>query len=937
MSKVFEIAFRLGGELTSSFKNTFSSANSSMAALGAAAVAIGGAAGFVALAGQVNEVSESLSKLQAQTGVTGEQFEALKDTATNIFRDNYGESFEDVTIALAKVKQNMHHLDEGELESVTKNALMLADTFDAEVNEVTRAANNMMGSFGIESSKAFDLFAAGAQRGLNFSDEMFDNVAEYAPLWGQMGYSAEDYFGILERGSKNAYNLDYLNDIMKEFQIRTKDGSKATSDAMALMSKDTQNVWNEFLKGNGTVADVSSTVVAELQKMDDQILAGQIGVGLFGTKFEDLEADAVYAMLGTTDAMQGFEGAMEAINKIRFDTPGKAIRGIGRILFTDLVLPVGEAVLPILNALANFLSNNLPGAIQVTKSILSAIAPLLIGLAAAFVTYHSIMLAVGSAQVVFNAIQKASIVLYRSHRAAMVAYAIYGGGMTGVIQGMAAAMRTLNLTMLANPFVLAAAAIMGVGIAFYAAYKMSDKFRDAVNSSFAAVKDFVINAANFVASNAVMIWSGLAEGASGLGTRIANVLRGAVSLALNAIGSFVASNAVAIWSGLAVGVSGLGIRIADVLGSELIESAKKIVGGFVESFKTGLSSLPGIISMVAPALTTIGLGFLGVTGPVGVVIGAVVSLIGFIYRLSKTNDDVAVGIASAWAVLKEAFAPVFEVLSDGMEQFASEVGPQLSETMSVISSSIAALAPSFAELGGTLVELGSLIFTQWATLATTTLPILLQAFQTIFPIIISVVMSLVPIILQLVQIAIPLILGVVQTVFPIVLQIIQAVLPIIATLLVAVIGVILQLAQTILPLVLGVVQMVFPIVLQIIQAVLPIVATLITTVVGVILTIGTNGTTLSPWRCANGISDNSSHYTGGYSDYCYGTSNFSRCNKWRPSAGDKCNFSNHSICIPTCANDHTKCLSDCKWYYSNGHVPTKRRLGWSLECYKGYS
>ena len=282
-------------------------------ATAAATLATGAIAGLGAAVGKTAlEMDDSFAKLQAQTGAMGGDLTALKGAAQDTFKRGYGESLQEVTNSIARVKQNMKDIGNEELADVTSNALLLANTFDSDVNEVTRGANNLMQAFGVSSDKAFDLFTAGGQRGLNFSNEMFDNVAEYASLFGTMGYSAEEYFGILERGSQNGvYNLDYINDVMKEFQIRTKDGSKKTSDAMDSMSKSTQNVWKEFLKGNGTVSDVASTVVNELKGMDDQVKAGQIGVELFGTKFEDLESDAVYAMLGSTEAMKDFEGATE--------------------------------------------------------------------------------------------------------------------------------------------------------------------------------------------------------------------------------------------------------------------------------------------------------------------------------------------------------------------------------------------------------------------------------------------------------------------------------------------------------------------------------------------------------------------------------------------------------------------------------------------------
>lgn len=285
MSKVFEVAFKLGGELTSSFKETFGQANSAMGLLAGAAAALGGVTAFGALVGQVSEMEDSLSKLSAQTGTYGAEMEELGGIAKEVFRSGYGESFDEVTQAIANVKQNMHNLDNNELQRMTSDAMIFADTFDSDINEISRAANNMMTNFGVDSTKTMDLFSTGMQRGLNFSDEMLDNISEYAPLFAEMGYSAEEYFGIMERGSKaGVYNLDYVNDVMKEFQIRAKDGSKATSDAMTTLSTETQNVWMEFLKGNGTVSDVASTVVSELQGMEDQIAANQIAVSLFGRR-----------------------------------------------------------------------------------------------------------------------------------------------------------------------------------------------------------------------------------------------------------------------------------------------------------------------------------------------------------------------------------------------------------------------------------------------------------------------------------------------------------------------------------------------------------------------------------------------------------------------------------------------------------------------------
>lgn len=283
-------------------------------AMGAGALGATGIAAFGARVGKtILDMGSSLDMLEVQTGATASQMEVYGSAAKEVFGKGYGENIDEVTNALARVKQNMHNIDNGELSNVTSKAMLLGKTFDSDVNEVTRGANNMMEAFGISADKAFDLFTAGGQRGLNFSNEMFDNVAEYSSLFGNMGYSAEEYFGIMERGAKaGVYNLDYVNDVMKEFQIRVKDGSKSTDETFSAMSKSTFDLWESFNRGEATVAEVASAVTAELKGMNDQVTANQLAVALFGTKWEDLEAGAMYAMLGSKDAMKDFEGATDA-------------------------------------------------------------------------------------------------------------------------------------------------------------------------------------------------------------------------------------------------------------------------------------------------------------------------------------------------------------------------------------------------------------------------------------------------------------------------------------------------------------------------------------------------------------------------------------------------------------------------------------------------
>lgn len=399
-------------------------ASKAMDVLKLGALAAGAAIGGIALSVGTfaMEADAAFGKLTAQTGATGAELVALESTAKGVFADGYGENLEEVTDALSRVKQNIHGLNEASLGAVTSDAMLLANVFDSDVNEVARGVNNTMEAFGVTADKAFDLFTAGGQRGLNFSNEMFDNVAEYAPLFGKMGYTAEEYFGILERGSKaGVYNLDYVNDVMKEFQIRIKDGSKSTDEAMSVMSKSTFDLWQEMNRGEATISEVAGAVVSELKGMEDQVTAGQLAVSLFGTKFEDLESEAVYAMLGTTETMKGFEGATDAAADAVEGTFKNRMVGAWRELqvgiaevvdnptahvFFDTLATKAEQLVPFVisssEALFEFgveVMESFDGAGQSVATFIEQYDWLILGIAGGLATYY----AISGAMAVYNA------------------------------------------------------------------------------------------------------------------------------------------------------------------------------------------------------------------------------------------------------------------------------------------------------------------------------------------------------------------------------------------------------------------------------------------------------------------------------------------------------------------------------------------------------
>lgn len=142
-----------------------------------------------------------------------------------VYSAGHGDSIRDVADAMALVKQYTNETDPSKLKEMTESGMALEEVFGTDLSESIRGADALMDNMGLTAEQAFDYIAKGAQSGLNKSGELTDNLAEYSQLWRQAGFSAEEMFSILQNGlDSGAYNLDKVNDFVKEFGNSLADG-----------------------------------------------------------------------------------------------------------------------------------------------------------------------------------------------------------------------------------------------------------------------------------------------------------------------------------------------------------------------------------------------------------------------------------------------------------------------------------------------------------------------------------------------------------------------------------------------------------------------------------------------------------------------------------------------------------------------------------------
>lgn len=313
---------------------------------------------FGNMVSEVGALDDSVHQMGAATGATVEQMSEFKDIAKDIYEVNLGEGFNDIANSLIRVRQVTGQAGD-ELESTTKNALIYRDVFDEDIPESIKAVDTMMKNFGITSEQSFNLLAQGAQKGLNKSGELLDTANEYSPLFAKLGFSANGMFDTFSAGLEaGAFNLDKVGDGIKEFGIRTKDGSKQSLEAYKAVGLNGEEMTAQFAAGGDAAQKAFLKTVKAINSVQDPMKKNTAAVQLFGTQAEDLEDRVIEAYGSIQRQFDMTTGTMQQIEEVRYSSVTKDIQKLGRELMESVVLPIGEDLLPVLQNLTAWASEN---------------------------------------------------------------------------------------------------------------------------------------------------------------------------------------------------------------------------------------------------------------------------------------------------------------------------------------------------------------------------------------------------------------------------------------------------------------------------------------------------------------------------------------------------------------------------------------------------
>ena len=292
------------------------------------------------------ETETAVSKVNAYFGETGEAAEASAEIVKNVYGSGVGQSMDAVAEAVIMVKKNLGDLGDTDLTNLTKQALTLEELYGIDMNETLRGVNSLMKQYGLTAQEAMDYIVRGTQNGLDKTNELGDNLSEYAGKFEQAGYSVSEYFQLLQNGLEGgAYNLDKVNDAINEVTTRLADGT--IGDSIDLYSQKTQSLFLAWQNGEATQKQVIDSIVADIGNCTSQQEALNMAAQAFGTMAEDGNLKFITSLTSVGETYDSVAGSAENLFS-QTQTPMQEMEANTRKLQHALV-PLGEKIVELAN------------------------------------------------------------------------------------------------------------------------------------------------------------------------------------------------------------------------------------------------------------------------------------------------------------------------------------------------------------------------------------------------------------------------------------------------------------------------------------------------------------------------------------------------------------------------------------------------------------
>lgn len=291
--------------------------------------------GLGELGDKLVEVADLGSKFKGSLGLSDAEANTFTNLANEVYSSGLGDSIDEIAENMVLMRQNGIASNDM-LKDMTAKATALSKVNGGDVEESMRGVMAITQNLGVSADEAFDLMVKGTQNGLDKTHELGDNMAEYAQLFGQYGLSATDVFGMLDNGMSNgAYNLDKVNDIIKEMGISVSDGRLAEN--IGSFSDETKKAFDQYQKGGGSVGAVIQSMARDLGNMKNQSEQAALASTMWSALGEDNNLQLIASLGQVNDSYKDVKGsADELVESQKTNSPFDAMKRTAESLMTTV-------------------------------------------------------------------------------------------------------------------------------------------------------------------------------------------------------------------------------------------------------------------------------------------------------------------------------------------------------------------------------------------------------------------------------------------------------------------------------------------------------------------------------------------------------------------------------------------------------------------------
>lgn len=423
----------------------------------------GNAKGLAELVDKSDALKDAFARAKVEVGQTQKSLlnwsqgvQAI-DAITNTVR-NVKEAFSEFSAAMKQQAQESLQVTQltgktgEEMLRLRNAAKVTSEQFGTDFTDTMIGVNSLAKGFGISAEEALKLIQDGFVAGANANGEFVDTLKEYPRYFKEAGLSAEEFIAITTNAAQQGIYSDKGVDVIKEGNIRLREMTKATADALAGIGINAEAVQADLQAGSLTTFEVMQLVAGKLNELPASSAAvGTAIADIFGGPGED-------AGLAYIQSLATVQTNMEAVKAAAGETAAQQAQQLA----TQEELKNSFLGLIDLSAIYTNVQPYVDFAAQIGTTML--------GVAGLVKTMQTLNIAAATTRV-------RTLAVAASAKIAAAASAVWKGVQVA-----------LNVVLSANPIGLVVMAIGALVTAVIAAYNNCEGFRKVCDQVWAALK-----------------------------------------------------------------------------------------------------------------------------------------------------------------------------------------------------------------------------------------------------------------------------------------------------------------------------------------------------------------------------------------------------------------------------------------------------------------